>query len=392
MLCFFARLHQDGTLGQAIITTICCGSFQGRLSQLPYASVKINLVYRLLAIVGRGLIAISRIMNVKSINLDDPFGKLTEKIWRKRLIEILNDFRPEIVHSLGINQDWRNLCLPILDQKMKGTLTVPWIYSSWGTDLTFYADLSPQNKYYVKAIVQSVDYFISECKRDYEIAIQYGFRGKFLGFLPAFGGINMNKMRRHRKEGSVSIRNNIYIKGRGTEDPVGRAPMILDAVEKLHSFLSTYQIYIGQGTPSIIKKANELKKKYGLHIHILPFAENPEDVLNYIGSSRIFISITANDGLPASLVEAMALGAFPIFSNLPSISEWITHGENGYLIDLNKPEKLAEYIQQALEDDDLVTRADAINTRIVQESLEYSQIRKKVISLYQRVVGSGELS
>ena len=324
-------------------------------------------------------------MNIKSANLDATFSKLIERTWKKNLSEILNDFRPDIVHSLGINQNWRNLCLPVLDRKLESALTAPWIYSSWGTDLTFYSDLSPQNKHQVMAILQSVDYFISECKRDYELAVQFGFRGEFLGYLPAFGGIDMDKMMRHRKEGSVSARRNFYIKGRGTEDPVGRANLILEAVEKLHDFLAGYQIYVGQATPSVIKQANQLKKKYGLSIQVLPIVENAEEVLNYIGSSRISISITANDGLPASLVEAMALGAFPIFSNLPSISEWITDGENGYLIDLHKPEELAEHIHQALVDDDLVTRADIINAKIIQEKLEYSQIRNKVISLYQHV-------
>jgi len=341
-----------------------------------------------LAIIGRGLQVAFKIINIKPTILDSFFTNLTERAWQKKIVEILNEFRPDIVHSLGINQNWRNLCLPILDQKKKGKITVPWIYSSWGTDLTFYSDLSPQNKRDVKEIIQSVDYFISECNRDYELAVQYGLRGHFLGFLPAFGGIETGKMKQYRNDGPVSNRKNIYIKGRGVEDPVGKAMIILDAIEKLRDSLSDYHIYLGQATPSIIKRANEIKKKYGLKLLVLPFAENPEAVLEYIGSSRISISITTNDGLPASLVEAMTLGAFPIFSDLPSISEWITHGENGYLIDFNNPEKLAEYIQQALQDDDLVTQADMINSKIVQEKLEYSQIRNKVLSIYQHVAQS----
>ena len=357
------------------------------IAPLVIPRLRIHPIYRLLAMAGSGLSVISRKMNIKPANPDAIFGKLTERTWRKKLAEILNDFRPDIVHSLAINQDWRNLCLPILEHKVKGTLNALWIYSSWGTDLTFYPNLSSQNNDQVKAIVRAVDYFISECKSDYEIAVQYGFRGEFLGCLPAFGGIDTEKMKRHRKDGPVAARRALYIKGRGVEDPVGRALMVLEAVEKLRGLLGEYQIYIGQATQSVIKRADALKKKYGLNIHILPFAENPEDILNYVGSSRIFISITVNDGLPASLAEAMALGAFPIFANLPSIGEWITDGENGFLIDLNNPEKLAERIQQALVDDDLVACADILNTRMIREKLEYSQIRSKVISLYRGVAG-----
>jgi glycosyltransferase involved in cell wall biosynthesis len=355
------------------------------IAPIAILSVKINTIYRLLDIIRRGFRAFSRMTNTNILILDTHFDNFLSRLWQKMLIQTLDYFQPDVVHSLGINQAWQNLCLPILEQKRKGTITAPWIYSSWGTDLTFYPGLSLQNREGVQAIVQSVDYYISECKRDYEIALQYGFRGRFLGFLPAFGGINVDKINRYRKSSSISERKSLYIKGRGVEDPVGRAMIIMDTIEKLHDTLSGYNIYIGLATTSIVQKALEIKEKYGLSIIILPFAENPEDVLNYVGSSRVFISITLNDGLPASLVEAMVLGAFPIFSNLPSIGEWVTQGENGLLVDLDNPEKLAEYIQLALQDDDLVNQAGIINTKIVQEKLEYTLIRDKTIAMYQQV-------
>jgi glycosyltransferase involved in cell wall biosynthesis len=359
--------------------------YSREIDPIVIVSVKVNTIHRLSAFVGSGLLAVLKLMKIKRAMLDSFYGNITKKIWQNQLVEILNDFRPDIVHSLGINQEWRNLCLPVLDQKMKGNLPMPWIYSSWGTDLTYYPELSHQNKSAVKAIVRSVDYFISECKRDYDMAVQYGFRGQFLGYLPAFGGLKVDEMKSHRAEGPVGNRKNIYIKGRGTEDPVGRAMLILDVIERFPDTFSEHPIYIGQATPSIIKRAKAIQKKYGLDIHILPYVENPADVLYHIGSSRISISLTINDGLPATLVEAMALGAFPMFSNLPSIGEWITHGSNGYLIDINDPEMLIACFKQALTDDALVTRADKINAHIVRDALEYGKIREKVISIYQHV-------
>jgi glycosyltransferase involved in cell wall biosynthesis len=355
------------------------------LEPVVIISVKLKVLQQLLIFIGSGFLGILKLMKVKPQLLNAFYQNLTEEIWQNKLAEILDDFQPDIVHSLAINQEWRNLALPILNQKTKGELTVPWIYSSWGTDLTYYPNLSPKNRSDVKTIVQSVDYYISECKRDYDLAIQYGFGGHFLGYLPAFGGIKIKEMRAHRVEGPVSNRKNIYIKGRGAEDPIGKAMIILDVIEKMHDSLKEYPIYIGQATPSIIRKAKEIKRKYGLNINLLPYSEDPEHVLKCIGSSRISLSYTINDGLPASLVEAMALGAFPIFSNLPSIKEWIKHGENGFLVDLDNPEMLIECFQQALKNDHLVTRADKINAKIVQDKLEYSKIRDRAISIYQEV-------
>ncbi|MCX6056680.1 MAG: glycosyltransferase [Chloroflexi bacterium] len=313
------------------------------------------------------------------------FDRLLGMLWKKKLMETLQHFQPDVVHSLGINQNWRNLCQPMLEQKRNGNLTAPWVYSSWGTDLTFYHGLSPQNKMEVEAVIRSVDFYISESNHDREMAIQYGMpQDRFLGVLPAFGGVHLEKHDQFRTPGPVSERTGLYIKGRGTEDPVGRAMVIMDAIEKLHDILSGYTIYIGAASLSIAQKALEVREKYGLNIIVLPYIEEPEDVLRYVGMSRLFISITINDGLPASLVEAMALGAFPIFSNLPSIGEWITHGENGFLAEVDDTEKLAEYIRQALQDDKLVNRADEINRKIIRERLEYRLVRNKVVAMYQR--------
>jgi glycosyltransferase involved in cell wall biosynthesis len=348
-------------------------------------TVKINAIYRLLNIVRLGFRIISKITNAKLFNFDTYFDNLIAIIWQKKLIETLDHYQPDIVHSLGLNQNWCNLCQPILEQRKKGLLSSPWIYSSWGTDLSYYPNMSPHNLEEVKAVVSTIDFYIAESRYDYERAIQFGLHGQFLGYFPAFGGIDLEKARRYIEPGFISNRKIIYIKGRGTEDPIGRAMVIMDAIEELASMLQNYQILIGQATSSIRQKAFEIKEKYRMNIKLIPYAENPDDILKYIGSSKVFISITVNDGLPASLVEAMSMGAFPIFSDLPSLSEWIEHGENGFLLDLESPDKLVDYLKQALQDNNLVNKAAKMNANIIQEKLEYTRIKEKVVEMYQSV-------
>ena len=352
------------------------------LAPVSILTVTLNPIYWLLDVARQKLAY--RIPSQTRL-IESFLDNLLKKAWQKKMANILKTGRFQIVHSLGINQSWQNLCLPILEQKKHGRLKAPWIYSSWGTDLTFYPGLSPQNRNDVENIIQSIDYYISECKRDYDAALQFGFRGHFLGFFPAFGGVDLEKMSQYRASGLISERKNLYIKGRGTEDPVGRAMTILDALEKSRHFLDGYTIYIGQATTSILKKALELKNNYGLKISILPYTENPDEILNYIGSARISISITINDGLPASLVEAMTLGAFPIFSNLASIGEWIKHGENGFLADFDDSEQLAKSLQRALLEDELVNHASQLNAKIIQEKLDAVLIREKTIAMYRQV-------
>ena len=57
-------------------------------------------------------------------------------------------------------------------------------------------------------------------------------------------------------------------------------------------------------------------------------------------ADRRFASI--HDGTPNSLLEGMACGCFPVAGDLESIREWITHGQNGLLVDPNDPQSIAD--------------------------------------------------
>jgi len=48
------------------------------------------------------------------------------------------------------------------------------------------------------------------------------------------------------------------------------------------------------------------------------------------------VMVPRSDGLPNSLVEAMACGAVPVLSRLPQYAELVSHGENGFLVDLKQ--------------------------------------------------------
>lgn len=64
----------------------------------------------------------------------------------------------------------------------------------------------------------------------------------------------------------------------------------------------------------------------------------------------IAISVPASDGTPVSLLEAMACGLPVIASDLPSLREWITPGENGLLVPARDATALAEAVIGLLND------------------------------------------
>jgi glycosyltransferase involved in cell wall biosynthesis len=92
-----------------------------------------------------------------------------------------------------------------------------------------------------------------------------------------------------------------------------------------------------------------------------------------------------HDGTPNSLIEAMACGCFPIAGDLDSIREWITHGQNGLLVDAGSPQSIADAILLGLEREDLRREAAGLNENLISGRAEYGVVMKKVAEFYETI-------
>ena len=305
------------------------------------------------------------------------------------LARLINQLKPDVIHSLGLNVNWNNMCLSVLQARraLGKKFKAPWVYSSWGTDLDYYARQSAEHRAEAEAVLKACDYYIAECKRDARLAQEMGFQGEFAGFFPAFGGVAWEDFKVLRRAGPVSSRKTIMLKGRD-DIHIGRAMTAMTAFALCQDTLSDYRIVIGQAGKAVVSEAAALSATTDLKIQVLPYLPY-KTLLRIIGASRLLIALTVNDGLPSTLVEAMSLGAFPIHSDLDSIREWIRDGENGLLVPAEDSQAVADALQRALTDDELVDRAAEINARIVQEQLADAVVRPKVIEMYERVASQG---
>ncbi len=65
--------------------------------------------------------------------------------------------------------------------------------------------------------------------------------------------------------------------------------------------------------------------------------------------AKLTLSLATSDSLPTSLLEAMACGSIPIFSDVGSISEWIIPGEGGMLVPSGDSKSLETAIIHTLD-------------------------------------------
>jgi glycosyltransferase involved in cell wall biosynthesis len=91
-----------------------------------------------------------------------------------------------------------------------------------------------------------------------------------------------------------------------------------------------------------------------------------EALAQHLARAYVYVSVPSSDSFALSNLEAMAAGAFPIVSDLPSVDGWIENGVNGLRIPPGEEQALAAAIRHALGDADLRRRAAVHNRRLVE--------------------------
>lgn len=103
---------------------------------------------------------------------------------------------------------------------------------------------------------------------------------------------------------------------------------------------------------------------YGQVRFVDPVPESQVQKL-YCGGS-LYLSASLSDSTSVSLLEAMALGLFPVVSDIPGNREWVVHGLNGFLFEPGNPEDLAFWLEEAFRREDLREQARRLNRELIQ--------------------------
>jgi glycosyltransferase involved in cell wall biosynthesis len=87
----------------------------------------------------------------------------------------------------------------------------------------------------------------------------------------------------------------------------------------------------------------------------------------------VYVSLSPSDGVSASLLEAMAVGLFPIVPNHPANRLWIEHESNGLLLDRLSAPSVAKSIRDAISNLKLREAGWRMNAEIVRQQADLDQ-------------------
>ncbi|MFX0094784.1 MAG: glycosyltransferase family 4 protein [Candidatus Hodarchaeota archaeon] len=110
-----------------------------------------------------------------------------------------------------------------------------------------------------------------------------------------------------------------------------------------------------------------------------------EKIPIYYAAADIYVSSSLSDGSSLCLLEAMAIGLPVVVSEIPSIMEWVTHGQNGFIFPSRDVKALLSCLRELIKNQNLRDQFSHRNQLIAQEQADWNHNYEKLETIFQEL-------
>lgn len=316
-------------------------------------------------------------------------GPLTLPVYAPRLREIIERTQPDLVHALRVPFEGM--------LAMAAQPSVPLVVSIWGNDLTLHAYGSQAMRRWTTRTLRRANGLLADARRDLRLGQEWGFSPERpMMVLPGAGGIDLTEMYAIRSQASPELEAvlpaglsgpncpPIVVNPRGFRPGSVRTDTFFEAIPMVHE-RDQRVVFVCTGMAGQLDALHYVQH-WKLHdsVVLTPFLSQAQ-LWSLFQKADVMLSVSAHDGTPNSLLEAMACGCFPVAGDIESLREWITPGVNGLLVEPSKPQSVAEAVLSALDRPDLRASAAETNLEIIRKRAETGYVRSQMEVFYRRV-------
>ena len=286
------------------------------------------------------------------------------------LRRIVREFRPDVVSAHFV---------PNYGMMAALAYHGPWVLSAWGSDIMSVPEKSAFHRWRTQFVLDRAPWVTSDARVLTEKIASFGVPADHILTFPY--GVDTDLF----APGTAPAQPGPLILSNRKLEALYRIDVIIDAFAAVHEALPDAALTIaGDG---------------GEKRHLVARADTSTGVsrIRFIGDvthdhmpallreHHLYISTSPADTTSVSLLEAMAVGLFPIVTDIPANREWITDGENGRLVPPGEATKLAVAIIDAWRDSDLRDRAREKNARIIATRGRWKESMLPVHDLFDRL-------
>lgn len=314
--------------------------------------------------------------------LEEPKSKaLSTYEW---LAEVIRSWKPDIIHTIGLDEGTSFYAKARKEFHLEG-------YGKWiikifgGSDLAFKV-FDPQSLLEISRVFAEATHVLLDNRYYANILItkQVLEAEKIcpLTPVPGSGGVDIDELV-SKWSNPVSARR-VIVWPKSYETIWSKAMPVLFALKNVWDRIQPCEIYMLATNSEIKLWLSTLPADMQAKMHVFDGIPR-QAVLDIMVKSRVLIAPSLVDGVPNSLYEAMACGALPIVSPIPTITSVV--GEKNVLFanNLDQP-GLEEAIIKAMTADDLIDEYAKRNLELVRGLADVKPIRRKAIDYYETLV------
>lgn len=290
----------------------------------------------------------------------------------KKVHSLIKRIAPDVLHA-----HQANTC-GLYAATMKG---YPFIVSAWGSDIL----IAPEKSFIMKAIVKYVlkraIYITSDANYLTERIIELGAKKEKVYTFPM--GVNEDILN-YRHVYDINNPSLNIISTRKLEKIYKIDVLIKGFYEALKVF-NDMTLTIG-ASGSQDEELKKLVNKLGIEDKVIFTGRyKPDEVGKLLMDKDVFISIPESDSTSVSLLEGMAVGLFPIVSDLPGNREWINDNKNGIVLKLTSPKCIKDAILWCAYNKEHLKNSLDLNIDIIKKRALWKNNAKQIEKLYKNI-------
>lgn len=288
-----------------------------------------------------------------------------------RIRRIIRDFQPDVISAHF---------LPNYGLIAALVSPVPWVLSTWGSDVMTDPDKSPFHRWRTRFVLSRAPFVTSDAKVLTERIRSFGVAEERVREFPY--GVDTTSFRAAALPGQPGPR---IVTNRKLESLYSVETMV-DAMATVREALPDAALTVaGDGAE---RRALERRAAASPAADAIRFAGavEHEHMPELLAGHHLYVSTARSDTTSVSLLEAMACGLFPVVTDIPANREWINDGENGRLVPPGDARRLGVALIDSWRDAELRTRARGINLHIIEERARWEESMRPARQLFDMLL------
>jgi len=281
----------------------------------------------------------------------------------RSLKRIIKRFQPDIIHSQQITTNSYLAVRAGLKTK------TPVVVTAWGSDILLTPTLGMLYRKMVHYILQNGSAFTADAN---------------------FVAEKMDELAGKNLKTTLANFASVEISENPAKENVIYSNRLMNKLYRIDAVIRAFALFLKNenrkewkliiaGTGEEFPALQELSESLNVadSIEFAGWLNHDENKSNY-ERARIFVSVPESDGTSISLLEAMGAGCIPVVSDLPANREWITHGENGFVVS----DFSDNFFEDALKINSI--NAVSINQELIKNKATFKANQEAFLSVYKK--------